>query len=379
MDLGYGPLRVPELRWLCSQRGLTPYGRKRELLARLEEQDSAEPTAQQLAECHAPGLEPFRELETLAENLLNDNDNVGAVGVRNDGGNNGGNNDTAEAKSLVAFPSLPSPASVAPAQAKSQAVVPFVAPAQAKVPPIPRIPRPEGVGLSSDERALRSLLEFFACADVERKGQDTVLNCKYREFLGGIENLPASTFRHSAFIFWFLFISDFDSMCTSRMNSLTHMFLASSADQLRFIHSVFMVLQPDLLSGANGSSATAAAAAAAAAACTTDTLLRSAAQQEVPGGTNSKETWSTEMWKKCVDLIENHFSVCHLQVKHNSLCEELEALNKAALEKSEQIREVGMELDKLVAKEAQQRQQLLGRARLQLSAWVEKAEDEAAN
>ena len=331
MDLGYGPLRVPELRWLCSQRGLTPYGRKRELLARLEEQDSTEPTAQQLAECHAPGLEPFRELETLAENLLNDNDNVGAVGVRNDGGNNGGNeggnNDTAEAKSLVAFPSLPSPASVAPAQAKSQAVVPFVAPAQAKVPPIPRIPRPEGVGLSSDERALRSLLEFFACADVERKGQDTVLNCKYREF----------------------------------------------------IHSVFMVLQPDLLSGANGSSATAAAAAAAAAACTTDTLLRSAAQQEVPGGTNSKETWSTEMWKKCVDLIENHFSVCHLQVKHNSLCEELEALNKAALEKSEQIREVGMELDKLVAKEAQQRQQLLGRARLQLSAWVEKAEDEAAN
>lgn len=369
MDLGYGPLRVPELRWLCSQRGLTPYGRKRELLARLEEQDSTEPTAQQLAECHAPGLEPFRELETLAENLLKDNDNVGAVGAVG-GRNDGGNNDTAEAKSLVAFPSLPSPASVAPAQAKSQAVVPFVAPAQAKVPPIPRIPRPEGVGLSSDERALRSLLEFFACADVERKGQDTVLNCKYREFLGGIENLPASTFRHSAFIFWFLFISDFDSMC---------MFLASSADQLRFIHSVFMVLQPDLLSGANGSSATAAAAAAAAAACTTDTLLRSAAQQEVPGGTNSKETWSTEMWKKCVDLIENHFSVCHLQVKHNSLCEELEALNKAALEKSEQIREVGMELDKLVAKEAQQRQQLLGRARLQLSAWVEKAEDEAAN
>lgn len=200
MDLGYGPLRVPELRWLCSQRGLTPYGRKRELLARLEEQDSTEPTAQQLAECHAPGLEPFRELETLAETLLNGG-NCENVGARHDGGTEGP--DTAEAKSVVAFPSLPlpSPASVAPAQAKSQAT-PFVAPAQAKVPPIPRIPRPEGVGLSSDERALRSLLEFFACSDVERKGQDTLLNCKYREFLGGIENLPA--FHFQAFSIHFL-------------------------------------------------------------------------------------------------------------------------------------------------------------------------------
>ena len=38
----YGPLRIPELRWLCQQRGLTPYGRKRELLSRLEEQDQQE-------------------------------------------------------------------------------------------------------------------------------------------------------------------------------------------------------------------------------------------------------------------------------------------------------------------------------------------------
>ena len=183
MDLGYGPLRVPELRWLCSQRGLTPYGRKRELLARLEEQDSIEPTAQQLAECHAPGLEPFRELEHLAES-------------RNEAANEG---DT-EAKSLA----LASPSPTAPAQAKSQAT-PFVAPAQAKVPPIPR---PEGVGLSSDERALRGLLEFFACSDVERKGTDALFNCRYREFLGGFQNFPASTFRHSLFgflSFWICF------------------------------------------------------------------------------------------------------------------------------------------------------------------------------
>ena len=29
------------------------------------------------------------------------------------------------------------------------------------------------------------------------------------------------------------------------------------------------------------------------------------------------------------ELIENHLQVCHLQIKHDALCEELEAINKA--------------------------------------------------
>jgi len=81
------------------------------------------------------------------------------------------------------------------------------------------------------------------------------------------------------------------------------------------------------------------------------------------------------MWKKCMELIENHLQVCHLQIKHDALCEELEAINKAAMEKSQQVSEVRQQLDQLIEAEASQRQQLLGRARLQLSGWVEKAED----
>ena len=49
---------------------------------------------------------------------------------------------------------------------------------------------------------------------------------------------------------------------------------------------------------------------------------------------------------------------------------------QAALEKSQQVSEVRQQLDQLIEAEASQRQQLLGRARLQLSGWLEKAEEE---
>jgi hypothetical protein len=48
---------------------------------------------------------------------------------------------------------------------------------------------------------------------------------------------------------------------------------------------------------------------------------------------------------------------------------------QAAMEKSQQVSEVRQQLDQLIEAEASQRQQLLGRARLQLSGWLEKAED----
>lgn len=298
----YGPLRIPELRWLCQQRGLTPYGRKRELLSRLEEQDQQEEVP--FVECPAPGLEPFRELEELAAQLAEAKLPATAAA-------------TASAVPKVA-PAQPKGHPVAPAQAKvPPALPPALPPAvPAAVPSVPTISRPEGVGLSHEERALRSLLEFFACSDVERKGQDALFNCKYREF----------------------------------------------------IHSIYHVLQPDL-AGASPAATTAAAATAAAAACTTDVLLRSAATGDGSG------TGSTEMWKKCMELIENHLQVCHLQIKHDALCEELEAINKAALEKSQQVSEVRQQLDQLIEVEASQRQQLLGRARLQLGGWLEKAEE----
>ena len=121
------------------------------------------------AECPAPGLEPFRELEELAAQL-------------------------AEAKLPAATAAAAATASAVPKVAPAQPKGHPVAPAQAKVPPavpplpVPPISRPEGVGLSHEERALRSLLEFFACSDVERKGQDALFNCKYREFLGANES-----------------------------------------------------------------------------------------------------------------------------------------------------------------------------------------------
>ena len=124
---GYGPLRVPELRWLCSQRGLSPYGRKLELLAQLQEQDRKGTVP--YAECRAPGLEPFQALEDLAQQLR--------------------------------------PAT-APTEAKA-------APAQPKAPQ----------QLTDDQRGLRSLLELFACADVPRKGEP-LLRLKYRDFIRSV-------------------------------------------------------------------------------------------------------------------------------------------------------------------------------------------------
>ena len=308
---GYGPLRLPELRWLCGQRGLTPYGRKRELLARLEEQDAAD-AAVPHAECFAPGLEPFRELEQLAEEARTGRGSLGAVpALPLDGANS-------------------SAPEVAPAQAKS-------APAQAKsatLPPWPSIPlpRPEkSDNLPTDDETFRGFAEFFAM----QNGQGDWPNGKYRDFL----------------------------------------------------RSVSGVLQPDLLSSASSRpssslAATAAAATAACAACTTDVILRQsnlkdqAPHVDVPKATNSEDTWSSEMWRKCMGLIDDHLQICHLQMKHDALTEELVAINKAAIEKAEQLEETKEELDKLLERDTTQRKRLLGRTRLQFSAWLEKSENE---
>lgn len=301
---GYGPLRVPELRWLCEQRGLSPYGRKKELLARLEEQDQEDLVPH--AECIAPGLEPFRELEQLAAELTQ----------------------KFPAQVGGAVDSVPR---VAPAQAKSAPAQPKAAKVFGLVggsihsPPLP-LPQPDGV--SDDERVLRGLLEFFACPD----GEGELFKLKYRDF----------------------------------------------------VRNVSEVLQPDLLPSTSSSStaATAVASTAAAAACTMDVILRNGSNlkdQAVPGATNSKGTWSSEMWRKCMELIENRFQICQLQLRHDSLSEELESLNKKAMEKAEELQQAKEQLDRLQEQEAQQRQQLLGRARLQFEAWLEKTEsDEAA-
>ena len=121
-------------------------------------------------ECPAPGLEPFRELEELAAQLAEAKLPAATAAAA-----------TASAVPKVA-PAQPKGHPVAPAQAKVPPALPPAVPAA--VPSVPTISRPEGVGLSHGERALRSLLEFFACSDVERKGQDALFNCKYREFLG---------------------------------------------------------------------------------------------------------------------------------------------------------------------------------------------------
>ena len=65
--------------------------------------------------------------------------------------------------------------------------------------------------------------------------------------------------------------------------------------------------------------------------------------------------------------------VCHLQIKHDALFAELEAMSKAAAEKTDEIKEVQGRLDQLMQNEAQQRQHLMERARVQIGAWLDRS------
>jgi len=339
---GYGPLRAPELRWLCSQRGLSPYGLKQDLIARLDEQDQQGVVSS--SECFSPGLEPFRELEELAQKLAA-NPRVAATPKTPAKAKTSGpmlapmapmapmapkapvmaptSLPVVPARLAPISPTLPVPAGEVPSSPSMPSM--GVAPAQAKMPPQPG---PGQQGLTKDERALRGLLEFFACSDVKNSGGTNLFACKYRDF----------------------------------------------------VRTVFDVLQFDLedantAGSLEATAATAAAATAAAAAVTTDAILRGNVEEVVEEGQGeSNETWSSEMWQKCKDVIDTHLQVCLLQMKHNALFAELEQMSKAAALKAEEIKEVKGRLDQLVESEAMQRSQLLDRARLQLGAWLNKAE-----
>ena len=240
----YGPLRTPELRWLCNQRGLSPYGLKRDLIAQLDEQDGQ--NVESSSECFASGLEPFRELEELAAQLKA---SPSTAATPKSAAKAKAEPVQTKAVPPMADPSVPMPAGPMPS---------LVAPAQAKMPP------PSAQGLTSDERALRGLLEFFACSDVQSTGQNKLFALKYREF----------------------------------------------------VKTVFDFLQSDITSATPTSMAsTAAAAAAAAAAATTDAILRGnglaevAPDLEILSATDAHETWASEMWQKAKEIIDTHLKV----------------------------------------------------------------------
>ena len=64
--------------------------------------------------------------------------------------------------------------------------------------------------------------------------------------------------------------------------------------------------------------------------------------------------------------------MCHLQTRHDVLFAELDAMTKAVTAKADEIKEVQASLDAFMQKEAQQRQGLVERTQLQLSAWLDK-------
>ncbi|CAE7518375.1 Dnajb9 [Symbiodinium natans] len=309
----YRPLRAPELRWLCTQRGLSPYGFKQDLVARLDEQDRQ--GVESSSECIAAGLEPFRELEELASQYAANPNNLSPVSV----------NPRVAATPKTAAKAKEPPQTKATPEPAVEATPSAMAPAQAKMPPMP-MPMPQpgpAKPLTEDERALRGLLEFFACSDV--KGQSKLFAVKYREF----------------------------------------------------VRTVFDFFQSDTVSGMTGTptsrASTAAAAAVSAAAATTDAILRGNIAEAPDGAANPNETWSAEMWQKCQEVIATHLEVCHLQIKHDALFAELEAMSKAAAEKTDEIKEVQGRLDQLMQNEAQQRQHLMERARVQIGAWLDRS------
>ena len=245
----YRPLRAPELRWLCTQRGLSPYGFKQDLVARLDEQDRQ--GVESSSECIAAGLEPFRELEELASQYAANPNNLSPVSV----------NPRVAATPKTAAKAKEPPQTKATPEPAVEATPSAMAPAQAKMPPMP-MPMPQpgpAKPLTEDERALRGLLEFFACSDV--KGQSKLFAVKYREF----------------------------------------------------VRTVFDFFQSDTVSGMTGTptsrASTAAAAAVSAAAATTDAILRGNIAEAPDGAANPNETWSAEMWQKCQEVIATHLEV----------------------------------------------------------------------
>eukprot|EP00931_Biecheleriopsis_adriatica_P027505 TRINITY_DN16544_c0_g1_i1.p1 TRINITY_DN16544_c0_g1~~TRINITY_DN16544_c0_g1_i1.p1 ORF type:complete len:445 (-),score=91.92 TRINITY_DN16544_c0_g1_i1:128-1462(-) len=180
---GYGPLRVPELRWLCDQRGLSSQGPKKDLLLRLQDQDE-EGRPVPLAAMHPPSLEPREELERLAEELASNG--TGAAlpspgeharkALKASGMLPGPGTDSSRPGHGQATPGLSSKAAmpVPPSQAATPEPSSREAPVQGK---------PAAAALTEDERTLRGLLEFFVCSDVQRKGQPSLLQSRYRDFV----------------------------------------------------------------------------------------------------------------------------------------------------------------------------------------------------
>ena len=272
-EMSYGPLRAPELRWLCSERGLSIHGFKQDLVARLSEQDQQ--GVESTSECTASGLEPFRELEELAAQLTARPASPYTVNPRTAakakeppptkaaGGHAGPPPQERQQaqgpqprQPIIVGPKASMP-SMAPAQAKMPPAIPAAVPVAPVVPPATNQP-----GLTEDERALRGLLEFFACSDV-KTGEGKLFASRYRDF----------------------------------------------------VRTVFDFLQSDIGSTSAGSvtsaASTAAAAAAAAAAATTDAILRgnlarAPGPEEADNSQGSQEPWSSDMWQKCKEVIDTH-------------------------------------------------------------------------
>ena len=242
----YGPLRAPELRWLCNQRGLSPYGLKRGLVARLDEQDQQ--GIESSSECYACGLEPFRELEELAAKYASERQ--ASSGPRS----------AATAKTAAKAKEPPqTKASVEPKPLPVGPMASPIAPAQAKMPPLAK------QGLTDEERRLRSMLEFFACADTQSTkstGKDMLFALKYKDF----------------------------------------------------VKTVFDFLQSDSAAPSSGlepMASTAMATAAAAAAAMTDALLRGTNPQDAAPNTEINtaelnETRSSNMLQQVKEMLEAH-------------------------------------------------------------------------
>ena len=72
-----------------------------------------------------------------------------------------------------------------------------------------------------------------------------------------------------------------------------------------------------------------------------------------------------------------HFQHCNLETKHEMLQQELEAVKAAMAAKEEQMAQVKAALEQASQREAEMRQQILSKAKLQLSTRLEiEANDE---
>eukprot|EP00747_Dinoflagellata_sp_TGD_P169026 gnl/TRDRNA2_/TRDRNA2_196860_c0_seq1.p1 gnl/TRDRNA2_/TRDRNA2_196860_c0~~gnl/TRDRNA2_/TRDRNA2_196860_c0_seq1.p1 ORF type:complete len:373 (+),score=92.26 gnl/TRDRNA2_/TRDRNA2_196860_c0_seq1:44-1120(+) len=174
-DRGYCKLRVPELRGLCEHRGLSNSGFKQALVARLEEQDSGV----------GPPKPGFTEPVTAASAMPKEAPSAESLLTRQLPSSNaepGGAHQEANVAE-VAEPSAPPSAPDEPRQSESDGDVTLVSVVQAPGASAKAVATSASTGLSEDEVALRSLLKFFVCSDVQRRASATPLPLKYHEFV----------------------------------------------------------------------------------------------------------------------------------------------------------------------------------------------------